>query len=40
MGRVQTPPRDVDAAQKNADRFTWANFAVRVRGLLNEVVKA
>ncbi len=26
---LQTPARDLDAAQKDADRFTWANFAVR-----------
>jgi glycosyltransferase involved in cell wall biosynthesis len=37
---LQTPARDLDAAQKDADRFTWANFASGVRGVLAEVVKA
>ncbi len=37
---LQTPARDLDAAQNDADRFTWANFASGVRGVLNEVVKA
>ena len=37
---LQTPAHDLDAAQNDADRFTWANFASGVRGVLNEVVKA